>query len=221
MIAVLADGLDPSNEQSREWARDELSKDRYHPAPPERTILDEIGDWFSRNFDWFGNIGKHLPLILAIIIGLAVLALIVVALRYVRRSPRKTTRERAEPVLGGEPLAATELRRRAERAMAAEDYDGCVREAMRALTRRSAERALLVDAPSLTAGEVAHRLSRQFSAYRNDLFAAATLFDSVMYGGRHADAAGAAALLDLESTVADTRPDRDATAHDAGFAVPR
>ncbi|MEP9393281.1 DUF4129 domain-containing protein [Gordonia sp. VNK1] len=223
-IILLADGLSPDNDQARQWARDELSGSRYQP--PQPGLLDRLADGLSRWFsDRVGDLlwsDASVATIIGGVLGLLVLALIVYALLFVRRTPRSGSDAEVGPVLGGDPLSAKEFRRRAEEMLAAGDHDGCVREAMRALTRRSAERGVLRDAPSLTAHEVAVRLRTPFPDHGRELTYAANLFDAVVYGYRHATAEQARLVLDLDESLRSTRPATSTTPAAAkGFAVPR
>ncbi|NDK90192.1 DUF4129 domain-containing protein [Gordonia desulfuricans] len=223
--SVLAEGLSPSNDEARQWVRDELSSSNYQPDQP--SWLDRLSDSLSR---WFGErafeaiFGDNTwSIVFAVVIGVLALALIGYSLRFVRRRRKAPSAVDIEPVLGTESLSAKAFRARAEQLLAAGDFDGCVRDAMRALTRRSAERSLLTDAPSLTAHEVAVRLRGPFPGHVHELLTAASLFDSVAYGGRHATEAQARSVLDLDTALKSTRPAGTGTdaGLDVGFAVPR
>ncbi|MGV9827466.1 DUF4129 domain-containing protein [Gordonia sp. NPDC003429] len=218
--SVLA--LDPDNDTARRWSQDELSRAEYQP-PDQRSggVLDTIRDWLSDRFADIFGVAKPVPVIIAIVVGVLVVLLVIYGLRFVRRVPKHERSDRRR-VLDETPHSARQLRARAEELLAAGDADGCVREAMRALTRRAAERGLLTDAPSLTAHEVAAELSRHFPDDRSRLTEAGNLFDAVRYGGRHATADQARSLLDLESVLAERSPHTGPIdPADAGFAVPR
>lgn len=209
--AYLASGLSPSNDEARDWARDELAK-----IPPPDS---------SSHFLNFDGTGRIVPTIIAIVLAVALLALIVYALRFVRRTPRPRKPDGADnnSLLGDNSLPAKSLRATAEERFAAGDYDACVRAAMRTLARRSAERALLTDAPSLTAREVAVALRAPFATHTPRLDAAAAMFDAVAYGDHHATPQQAKELLDLDDALAAARPNTDTASVGVGdtFAVPR
>ncbi|MGW0038035.1 DUF4129 domain-containing protein [Gordonia sp. NPDC003376] len=225
LYSVVAEGLSPSNDEARQWARDELSSPTYQPAPP--SWLDRLSDSLSR---WLGArvfeaiFGDNTwSIVFAVVIGVLAIALIGYSLRFVRRRRKAAPTVNIEPVLGAEALSAKAFRVRAEQQLAAGDFDGCVRDAMRALTRRSAERSLLTDAPSLTAHEVAVRLRAPFPAHVHELRTAAGLFDAVAYGGRHATEVQARFVLDLDAALKSARTAGTGAEDvlDAGFAVPR
>jgi hypothetical protein len=139
------------------------------------------------------------------IVALALLALAVFALRHVRRSQRLRDDEPL-PVLGTERLTADEYRERARRAFAQERYAACVLDAVRAIAGSAVERTLLEDAPSLTAHEIAYRLSSVFPDHADGLHRAADRFDAVAYGDGDATRDQAQALLDLDARVGAARP---------------
>jgi hypothetical protein len=129
-------------------------------------------------------------------------------------------------VLGSERLTAAQFRERATRALAQERYAAAVVDAVRAIAQGAAERALLDDAPSVTAHEIALRLLEPFPARGDDLRAAADLFDVVAYGTLAPSRAQAERVVALEAELARTRPARrpprepGARAGAAGGAAP-
>ncbi|GAA1483092.1 hypothetical protein GCM10009624_35320 [Gordonia sinesedis] len=225
-MIVLADGLHPSNEQAREWARDELSRSEYRSDDSSMLgrLADSIGEWFARRFADIVGSATSVPGIVAIVVAVLVLAAVVYLLRFVRRTRTRPPTHAEQSVLGASTRSGKELRRAATELLAAGDADGAVREAMRALTRRGFERQLLDDAPSLTAHEVSVRLAEPFPAHRDRLTHSATLFDAVVYGGRRAAPEEAQRLIDLEAEIDRTHPrssaDDDGTTARA-LAVPR
>ncbi|MEE3851964.1 DUF4129 domain-containing protein [Gordonia sp. LSe1-13] len=207
-IAVtIAAGLSPGNDEAREWLEDELSKPRYGESEPgllER-FTTAVNDWLDSVLGSISGTSTPLPGFVAAIVAVALLALGLYLLRFVRRTPRART-DGSGSVLAGEALSADEFRRRARDAMARNDFDTAVRDAMRAIARRGFERTLLPDAPSLTAHEVADGLVASFPGETARLRSAAAVFDEVAYGGRHADHGQALAMIDLDDTLARTRP---------------
>lgn len=220
-LTVVASGLSPGNDQAGQWARDELSRHQYGNQGPG--VAERIRDWILDRFADVVGTGKTVPGAIAIIAAVLLVILIIYLLRFVRRSPhvRRTAAEDGT-VLGGTALSARQSRARAADLLAAGDTDGCVREAMRALTLRSFERALLDDAPSLTAREVADRLSAPFPDFRPRFDWAARLFDATVYGHRHAHADEASAMLSFELEIDRTRPASEPVRNAAGdLTVPR
>lgn len=94
----------------------------------------------------------------------------------------------------------------AAEALAAGDYDNAVLAAMRAIAQSASDRTLLLGARSATAHDIARRLRHVFPDHYGVLYSAAEVFDAVAYGGRHAGAGSAAALVHLDADLRDTRP---------------
>ncbi|WP_244970807.1 DUF4129 domain-containing protein [Gordonia jinghuaiqii] len=222
---VLAAPLDPGNDEARQWAERELSEPEYQPPEPSwlDRLVERFWNWVGENiFDWFGGSDTVRAIVLVLAIAL-VLSLIVVVVRHVRRNPRAPGTPggtRSEKVLQGTPRTADELRSEAENDYAAGDYNASVIAAVRALARRSIERELLADVPSLTAHEVAVNLSPRFPSSSTALREATDLFDAIAYGDRYASAGSARAVLDLERAVASARPAEVGSSH-RRLAVPR
>ncbi|MET9200578.1 DUF4129 domain-containing protein [Gordonia sp. NPDC003585] len=224
MIALAA-GLDPDNEQAREWAKDELSKQEYQPKEPNwlQRAGENILEWFANTFTGLGDVSQPLTIIFWVLVAAVATWLIIYLARFVRRTPKKKTTdtETAQSVLGSEPMSAKQLREQAREALDGGDFDACVVAAMRAVAQRAFERRLLDDAPSLTAHEVATRLVRRFPDHTTRLRDCADLFDAIAYGDRHASRDQAHRALELESELASTRPEDDTEVADDRFAVPR
>ncbi|AZG46978.1 DUF4129 domain-containing protein [Gordonia insulae] len=208
---VLAAGLTPSNDEARDWLERELAKPRYGTSEPG--LLERIGraieDWLDSVLSSITGTSTPLPGFVAAIVAIALLALGLYLLRFVRRTPRAAKQSTAS-VLGGHDLTADEFRRRAQVACTDGQFDVAVLDGMRAIARRALERTLLPDAPSLTAHEVAIGLAGFFPASAHRLSVAAAVFDEVAYGGRRATSAQAQEILDLDGELSSTRP-RSAT----------
>jgi uncharacterized membrane protein len=204
--------LDPDNDTARQWLRDELSKPRYaDPAakspewrsPQTPGFLDRLGKWLSGLF----NSG------LSLTIGFLLLALLIAVAGYVVVRVRRETRRTGDAidgspgaVLGGIAGTAEQFRSAAAEALAAGDYDNAVLAAMRAIAQSASDRTLLLGARSATAHDIARRLRHVFPDHYGVLYSAAEVFDAVAYGGRHAGAGSAAALVHLDADLRDTRP---------------
>ena len=125
----------------------------------------------------------------AVLVALALVALVVYSLRFVRRT------ERGPPTGPGRCSATSGSPRRST----AHAPRGAGRAAVRGLRPRcpasvasgAVERTLLEDAPSLTAHEIAGRLGSTFPEQAQDLRAAADRFDAVAYGDEPASRADA------------------------------
>ncbi|MGC5246268.1 DUF4129 domain-containing protein [Gordonia sp. DT219] len=217
-LTVLADGLSPDNGQARDWARDAWTSPQ--PSALDR-LSDDIGSWIYQRFADVAGIGKTIPGIIAIVVVVLLVALIIYALRFVRRTPRSAVTDGHHRVLTDDPTSAAAHRARAEELLAAGDNAGCIREAMRALTRRSIERSLLDDTPSLTAHEVAVRLQPAFGEFAISLTEAAGLFDRVVYGHATATAEQARSVLTLDADLKSARPSGTVGDAATAYAVPR
>ncbi|MDV6312895.1 DUF4129 domain-containing protein [Gordonia amicalis] len=226
MTPILAAPLDPGNEQARRWAEDELSQNAYQPPEPSwwDRFSDRVWGWIADNvLDLVGGSDtiRAIVIVIAILVALGLAVLVIRRVRRTPRVPKATENAAAKVVLSGSPRSAKELRAEAETRYAAGDYDTSVITAVRALAQRGIERGLLADEPSLTAHEVASELAFRFDEHGVELRSAADLFDAIAYGGRHAAAGSARAVLDLERTVSSARPAGVDTPGPRRLAVPR
>lgn len=209
MTLTLAVGPDPDNDTARRLLEEELSDSRY--APAGQGLLERFAEWLNRLLgDGGGSGGPSTGALWAIAAVLALLLIIGLAL-YVRRTPRRRRISPNGPVFdSAAPQDVRSHRQAAEQVFAAGDHRTAIVEAMRAITRSGIERGLLPDSPSLTVVEVATTLGKAYPMQAAWLTFAAECFGAVVYGAAPADAAQAQALLDLEQTLAATRPQRSA-----------
>ena len=103
-----------------------------------------------------------------------------------------------EPTTGSD---TTQLRTRAERALAEGRHADAVVEGFRALTVRQVERGRLDDLPGATAHEVAAALAASHPEARGAVDRTAALFDAVRYGDRPATREQAAEVLALDDAL--------------------
>jgi hypothetical protein len=214
-VAALPGRLDPGNAEAAAWLRAELAKAAYRDTrDPLQRALDAIADWFFRLLSGVEGPTRALPTFVAGIAAVVVVALVAYLLRFVRRTPRRRGGEPDSP-LGGERLTAAELRTRAQRAFDEARYAACLLDALRAIARGCVERTLLEDSPSLTAHEIAERLTDVFPGQADELRWAATRFDAVAYGGADATRHDAERLMRVEAAVREARPVRHRAEDDA------
>lgn len=189
--------LDPAPDEARSWLRQELSHPEYHRTNPLRQLLD----WLNGQLDRGAEAAAGAPL-LTKLVALLLFALFVVGLLLLISRIRLSRRAKADrPVLEEPGLSASELRRRAEAALAEGRHESAVVDGFRALTLRQVERRRLLDAPGMTAHEVAVALDAAHPSARADIGAAARLFDLVRYGDRTATAEQARSVLMLDDQL--------------------
>jgi hypothetical protein len=206
VLVRLAAGVDPDNAEARRWLEEELSRPAYreHNDPVAR-VLDAIERFIDTLLSADPSAGGALPAGVAGLVTAALVALVLFALRHVRREARRAPAG-APAVLGEERLTAAQFRERSARALAEGRYADAVLDAMRAIAQGAAERTLLDEAPSLTAHEVGLQLADPFPAQRDELRWAADLFDAVAYGHHAASRPQAERIIALERTLGRTRP---------------
>lgn len=206
LLSHLAAGLDPDNAEARQWLEEELSRPAYreHNDPIARA-LDAIERFIDALLNADPSAGGALPAGVAGLVTAALVALVLFALRHVRREARRAP-VGGPALLGDERLTAIEFRERSARALSAGRYSDAVLDAMRAMAQGGAERTLLDDAPSLTAHEVGERLAGPFPAQQDELRWAADLFDAVAYGHQEANREQAERIIALDRAVERARP---------------
>jgi hypothetical protein len=198
--------LDPGNGEARRWLEEELSRPAYreHNDPIAR-LLAAIERFIDSLLNADPSAGGALPAGIAGLVTAGLVALVLFALRHVRREARRGD-VGGPALLGEERLTAEQFRERSRRALDEGRYAAAVLDAMRAIAQGAAERTLLDDAPSLTAHEVGLQLAASFPAQRDELAWAADLFDAVAYGHHTPERSQAEDLLALEATLRRTRP---------------
>lgn len=195
--------LDPSREEARRWAAEELARREYRREEPGLIaralawLADHIGRWLSSvpgvdNPFWALGLGLLAAVVVAVL-GYAIWrAGGVGALR----------RTDVRPVFTGEPaLTAADHRAAAARAEAMQDWESAVLERFRAIGRTLEERTVLGARPGRTAGEVARESAPALPQLAGDLAGAARSFDAIRYGGRAATADMAHRLRDVDEAI--------------------
>lgn len=199
----LADAGDLGRQAAQRAARSELAHSGYSSARPPllARLLGRLLHALGRLID-AGSAripGGSTGLVLLLLALLGVIAVVVVTLRPVGgRRPERAV------FTGGAELDAGEHRRLAEAAAARGEWADAVRERLRAVVRELEDRGVL-DRPGRTASEVARDGGALVPALAAPLRRAVTTFDEVWYGGRRADAAAYATVVEVDSTVTSTR----------------
>lgn len=195
---------DVSGQTARELARRELEDGRYAKAQPSLAtrIVKRLVEAVVRLFDSAAAAtpGGRAGLVVVLLLLVVLAVLIAVRLRVVRG-----TGAARSVFASGAALSAEEHRARAEELAASGAFDEAVRERLRAVVRDLEGRGVLDPRPGRTSVEVAAEAGRLVPALSGPLQQAARTFDEVWYGGRRADAAAYAVLVDVDRTVAATR----------------
>ncbi|MTD59665.1 DUF4129 domain-containing protein [Amycolatopsis pithecellobii] len=183
----------------------ELAKAEYHAADPGlvNRILNWLGQRLSDLFDAASAAVPGGPLGLLVLLAVLVLVAVVVRLRV-----GKLSRNTRVPAMVFEDRARTahEYRQAAESAFVAGDFAAAVRERFRAVVRGLEEREVLEALSGRTADEAARDAAVRLPAAREELAAAARLFDDVHYGDRPATGDDYRRLVALDDLVHRERP---------------
>ncbi len=203
-MIVLAPGdpLRPDPDQAREWLREELAKPDY-----QRPLLERLLGWFNERLDDITSVASgasQLSALAAIVLAVALVGLLLYVAPRVRRE--RTVRRGDRGPLLEEDVTATELRARAEQALADGRLEDAAVDGYRALATRMVERGTLDATPGSTAHELATRLAARFPAQASGLVTAADLFDAVLYGDHPASREDARSVLALDDVLQRTRP---------------
>lgn len=193
-----------SREGARDAAREELSRPEYADAQPP-LLLRLVGRALRALGDLVDGAAGALPggRIGLLLLLLLVAGLVAVVLTRVRPESGRTG---ARPLFGGSAvLTAAQHRAQAEAAAAQGQWAEAVRERLRAVVRDLEARGVLDPRPGRTAGEVARDAGAAVPAVADDLRRAAVVFDEVWYGGRTADAASYAVLVEVDQRVGSSR----------------
>lgn len=197
--------LDLDREAAREAAREELSRPEYDGAQPPLLIrlagrlLRVLGDLFDNAVGAVPGGPTGLLLLFLLLGGVAAVVL-------ARVRPSSQGGGRQAPLFAGSALlTAAEHRALAAAAAAESRWADAVRERLRAVVRDLETRGALDCQPARTAGEVARDGGAAVPAAAADLLRAAVLFDEVWYGGRPADAASYAVLVEVDERVGRSR----------------
>lgn len=204
-VTVLAqDVAELTRDQARDAAREELSRPAYDEAQPS-LVLRVVGRALRELAELLDRAASAAPggaLGLLLLAGLLVLAVYVVVARVRPRAWGQVP----GPLFGAaSPLTAAQHRELAEQAAAAGRPADAVRERLRAVVRELEARGVLDPKPGRTADEVAREAGLAVPEVAADLTRAAGVFDEIWYGGRPADDADYALLVDVDRRLLERR----------------
>lgn len=199
--------LDPSRDEARRWAAEELARREYRQAEPGlfTRALEWVVDRIQQLLSSVPDVGNT---VWALGTGVLVTAVLAVLAYAIWRAGGVGPLRRAEPqsVFGDEPaLSAADHRAAAARAEAMQDWESAVLERFRAVVRTLEERTVLSARAGRTAGEVARESAAALPDLAGELAAGARSFDAIRYGGRAATAEAAGRLRDLDEAVQASR----------------
>jgi hypothetical protein len=208
--------LEPSREEARRWAVEELSKRPYQADRPG--LVERALNWFTdRLFDLPVPSGTGSALLLTVVICLLV-ALLAFAVSRVGLGGRRA-RPMSRAVLDGVVETAEQLRAAAVRHATAGDWDEAVLARFRAVARELESSPDLQALPGRTAFELAKAGTALWPSL-GELGAGAGVFDAVAYGHRPATEVDYGRLVTLDEDVRQAVVRRRAVAVASGPTAP-
>jgi hypothetical protein len=190
--------VEPTREEARAQALEELAKREYADARPG--ILERVVTWVQEHLGGVEGAGRPVSLLL-LGIGAAVIIALVAWGLYRAGGLGRTARRSAGTVLTDRTTTAAEHRAAADAAAAAGRWDDAVRHRFRAIARTLEDETILVPQPGRTADEVAREAGARVPGLAAALLAGARTFDDVAYGDRHVDAGADRRMRDLDTQV--------------------
>lgn len=212
--------LDPSADEARQWAVDELSKAIYTQGP---SLVERILTWLTQLWERLMLGGASGAVLLPILILALVAAIVTAALLLggpVRRRRLRAGGDSAV-VLDDDDRGTQALSRSADAAAEAGDYAVAVLERFRAIVRSLDERAILTDRRGRTAHEASTEAGTRLPDQAADLARAGALFDAVCYGSARPGPAQDSWLREVARQIERARPVAVTGAAPAGWSVVR
>jgi hypothetical protein len=197
-VTVAGVPVEPTREEARAQALEELAKREYADARPG--LLERAVTRAQELLDGLGGAAGPVSLLILGVVAAVIIALVVWGL-YRAGGVGRTARRRAEAVLSDRATTAAEHRAAADAAAAAGRWDDAVRHRFRAIARTLEDEAVLTPQPGRTADEVAREGGTRLPGLAAALLAGARTFDDVAYGDRHVDAAADRRMRDLDAQV--------------------
>lgn len=184
-------------------ARAELRRELLRPEYRERDLTERALQWVLGQLDRLLNTASSVPTLswfAALLLGLALM--LVLGLVLSRLGSRARAAVAGPAPLLDEGLSAVQLRARAWTALEAGHNEDALLDAFRALATAQVEQRRIENVPGATAHELATKLAGAFAERRQDIVAAADLFDATLYGDQDVRREQAEALLALDRDLA-------------------
>ncbi|WP_426592723.1 DUF4129 domain-containing protein [Cellulomonas sp. McL0617] len=210
--------VDPDADTARRWATQELADPVYHRQP---SLLSRLLGWLSDQLSGVKGASLPSPLVLTVVVLVVAVVVALAFLLYgpVRRAGRVAAQRNVLDV--DDARTADQIRRAADAAAAAGDWDLAVVERFRAIVRGLEERAVLDERAARTAHEAADAAAGRLPAIGADLVDAGRLFDAVAYGHQQAGPDDDARLREVDQRVRAARPSAPSSAADPPLSMPR
>jgi hypothetical protein len=201
-LVVAFEVLEPAPDEAKSSMRRELLRPEYYSDNWFQRLLG----WLERQLDRGIDAASGLSAVSALAAMLVAVGLIggLAWLASRARPAARAPRARASRVREAK-VTASQLRDRAETALANGDVESAVADAFRAIALRQVERGSLEETPGTTAQEAARFLSEAFPAYRDRVSASAALFDAITYGDQSATPDQAVGVLELDAELGAAR----------------
>jgi hypothetical protein len=201
--------LDPTRDEARRWAIEELSHGEYRRNRPG--LVAQALEWLSDQVQrWLDSLPGGNPSWWALSLGLLLAATGAVIGYAVWRAGGVGrlggARGSGSVFTDQAPRSAAEHRAAADDAEAAGDWQRAVVERFRAIARDLEERTVLTPRPGWTADEVAREAGTVLPALREPLLGAAHTFDAIRYGGRVATPEHVTRLREVDAAVRAAHP---------------
>lgn len=200
-LILAAQFLNPDGDEAREWAIQELSNNRY--SHDGMGILDRIGLWLIEQLSRFNiDLSVDATSFGSIAVIITLIAVVGFVIFYGRLRPG-SKRIRTGPVqILDDTRELSALERDAKNAHRAGNFAAACADYYRACIRILDRDGLILATPGMTAREAAHQGSATTGL---PLHPAATIFDSVIYGGGSATAADADMVAGLYERCSRTK----------------
>lgn len=189
VLALLATQfLHPDGDEAREWAIEELSKDRYRQTGT--SLLDRIGMWIAEQLEKFNfNVDVGTTSLGSITVILVTILVVGFVIFYGRLRPGSKKQKFGPVQILDDTRELPALLKDARAAHQAGHYAAACADYYRACIRVLDREGVIIATPGMTAREAADQGNATTGL---PLHPAAAIFDSVVYGGGSASAEDAA-----------------------------